>query len=495
MTRSLFFRAEPVPGESIYGYLSRLGRVLGYRSHAWVYDAFPGHFPIESTRSLLTQPDLGFLAEALSLSRESLDTMRLPQSGRHQFVCRGQTIARQDINAATEYFCPICVQGSGTHFLAWHLAFVTACPIHKCHLISRCPDCRRKFDLATVLDGTCDRCSRGIKPETPPEDRAALIVGRLLSMIGGIEGNDKPVDMPDILQGLALSEALDITLSLGRAVEIAPKTGRNSVREIITDRLTRGFSICENWTAAIPEILKREFERPKSVSTSKLGFFQRRFIRNKNSNVRRISLAAADAFEKAKLEGHSNAEGKIDFNEYLKLSIAAELLDISHSMLLHMCSRYDRKFERIKLKRTFYIRKSGVEWIRQSRTECISEKGVAALLNISDRHQIRALYDARIFPHADPTLYFDRRIRSFHKPTVEAFIQHLLDLPEQQNFDPEVEVDWRTAKAMYMARHNSSVSFFKAVTAGHLLPAGRLSGKKGLPSLIFRKNAIQTVLS
>lgn len=489
MTR-LFFRAEPIPGESIYGYLSRLGRVLGYRSHTWVYDTFPDRFPVKSTRSLLIEPDLGFLAEALSLPLESLNVMRLPQSGRRQFVCRGQTIARQDINAAIDYFCPACVQETGTHYLVWHLAFVTVCPIHNCRLISCCADCSRTLDLAMVLEGTCDRCVRKIKSEPLPSDQVGSIIGKLLSLIGGVNESGRPADMPDILQGLDLSAALDIVLSLGRAAEIAPKTGRNTVRNVMDARLTAGFSICENWAEVIPEILHREFDRPRSTGTSKLGFFQRRFIRNKNLNVRRISLAAADAFERARLEAQSNAERRIDLNEYTKLPIAAESLGMPQSTLLDICSRYDRKIDRIKLGKTFYLRKSGVEWIRHSRAECISAKEVAALLNISDRHQIHALYDACIFPHAASTLFFDHRIKAFHRPTVAAFSNRINSLLERQDLDSETEVSWHTAKAMYMARHNSSVDFMKMIVTGQLIPLGRLAGKQGLPGLFFSRAAL-----
>ncbi|MFN4275044.1 MAG: TniQ family protein [Ferrovibrio sp.] len=494
MTR-LFFRAEPIPGESIYGYLSRLGRVLGYRSHAWVYDTFPDRFPVKSTRSLLIEPDLGFLAEAVSLSRERLDAMRLPQSGRRQFSCRGQTIARQDINAAADYFCPICVQESGTHYLVWHLAFVTVCPIHNCRLISRCPNCSRAFDLAMVLEGRCDRCTRRIVSGHLPSGQVSSIIGKLLSLIGGVNEDGRPVDMPEILQGLDLSSALDIVLSLGRTVETTQKVGRNTVRDAMDARLTAGFSICENWAEEIPGILHREFERPRSTGTSKLGFFQRRFIRNKNPNVRRMSLAAAKAFDKMKIEGQLNTERRIDLDEYMKLSIAAASLGISEVTLLDMCSRYDGRIDRIKWGKGFYLHNSSVELIRRSRTECISGKEVATLLNIPDRHQIHALYEAYIFPHADPTLFFDRRTMTFHRPTVETFSCRLNSLPKRSGPNSTTEVGWHTAKAMYMAKHHSSVDFVKMITIGRLTPSGRLAGKEGLPALLFSKPEVQIAAS
>ncbi len=491
----LFFQAEPIPGESIYGHLSRLGRALGYRSHTWVYDTFPDRFPVKSTRSLLIEPDLGFLAEALSLPRESLDAMRLPQSGRHQFICRGQTIARQDINAATDYFCPTCVQESGTHYLVWHLAFVTVCPIHDCRLISRCQNCSRPFDLAMVLEGTCDRCTRRIASEPLPSDQVGSIIGKLLSLIGGIDEGSKPTNMPDILHGLDLSSALDIVLSLGRTAEIIPKAGRNTVRDAMDARLTAGFSICENWAEEIPGILSREFERPRSTGTSKLGFFQRRFIRNKNQNVRRISLSAVKEFDRTRFEAQLAAERRIDLDEYIKLSIAAASVGISETTLLDMCSRFGRGIDCLKWGRTFYLHKSSVERIRRSRTECISGKEVAVLLNIPDRHQIHALYDAYVFSHADPTLFFDQRTMAFHRPTVEAFSCRIHSLPERQSLDSETEVGWHTAKAMYMAKHHSSVDFVKMITTGRLTPSGRLAEKKGLPALLFRKTEVQIVAS
>lgn len=344
-----------------------------------------------------------------------------------------------------------------------------------------------------VLEGACDRCTRRIASEPLPSDQAGSIIGKLLSLIGGIDERSQPAKMPDILQGLDLSSALDIVLSLGRTAEIIPKAGRNTVRDVMEARLTAGFSICENWSEVIPQVLKREFERPKSTSTSKLGFFQRRFIRNKNPNVRRMSLAAANAFEKMRLEAQSDAERRIDLNEYIQLSIAADSLGIPEATLLDVRSRYDRKVDRIKYGRTFYLRKSGIEWIRRSRAECISAKEVAVLLNIPDRHQIQALYEAYAFPHADRILFFDHRISAFHRPTVEEFCRRLNSLPEQHGFDPEAEVSWRTAKAMYMARHHSSVDFIKMIVIGQLTPSGHLAGRTGLPSLFFSKAALHGV--
>src|SRR3546814_4195390 len=80
---------------------------------------------------------------------------------------RAQMIARHDINAIEQYFCPSCTRERKTHLLVWHLAFVTVCPIHNCRLVSRCETCFHRLNLGSVLEGICAGCGKSIHPLAP----------------------------------------------------------------------------------------------------------------------------------------------------------------------------------------------------------------------------------------------------------------------------------------------------------------------------------------
>src|SRR3546814_201644 len=143
---------------------------------------------------------------------------------------RAQMIARHDINAIEQYFCPSCTRERKTHLLVWHLAFVTVCPIHNCRLVSRCETCFHRLNLGSVLEGICAGCGKSIHPLAPNSEQSGPIVGRLLSLIGGIDGTTVPQDVPEVLQGIGLSDAVALILCFGRAMEPIRKRGRNTAR-------------------------------------------------------------------------------------------------------------------------------------------------------------------------------------------------------------------------------------------------------------------------
>src|SRR3546814_187566 len=273
---------------------------------------------------------------------------------------RAQMIARHDINAIEQYFCPSCTRERKTHLLVWHLAFVTVCPIHNCRLVSRCETCFHRLNLGSVLEGICAGCGKSIHPLAPNSEQSGPIVGRLLSLIGGIDGTTVPQDVPEVLQGIGLSDAVALILCFGRAMEPIRKRGRNTARRKMEQRLLIGFEICENWHSSISKVLDQEFSRPKSAKSMKSGAFHKHFIRSKYPHVRRMAIAALWGYERQHQIAQARNGSAVNLEEYENLADVALRLGISKITLTRRREYPGSLFPRIKWKRSIYIHKSEI---------------------------------------------------------------------------------------------------------------------------------------
>jgi hypothetical protein len=491
MRQTFFLRAQPIPGESIFGYLTRLGKVLNYTSHSWIFDALPTRFRSRSLRHLMFEPDLSFLADALQLPNSRLDAMRFPRSGKNQYNCRGQILSSRDIKAGTAYYCPRCVRESGTHFLVWNLSFVVACPIHNCALVSECVNCSHRFSIHSLQQNSCNRCRSAIKSQSCNPPLLGNTIRRMLGKVGGISGEDSATALPDLLETADLSTALSAVLSLGRAVETEYKNGRTASRGAIGRRLVNGFSEIENWHDSIPRILARQDQKPKAKLSSRLGFFRNQFMRNKDKTIREMATSAVARYQ-AQAQPRGIPPG-VNINDYFKLESASQLLGVTKVSLRKMGARQVAPIERLKIGNFTYIHKNEVDWIRLALSECMSCTEAASILGISDRHQMRAIYNSHLFPHADLEVMLDRRACMFQRGPIERFNERILAL-EVRIADPDTELPWRNIKARFMSLQRTSIEFHHAVFSEILPPVARLPDLHGLPSLLFKKTALSESL-
>ena len=158
MTR-LAARPLPVGGESLTGYLLRLGKLncvfkpseimdvlgVGKSSHVvkgWCQPAFDDLFDALETR--LERPVRPYLRQI-----ERLDD--LPWQ-------RDWTRLIQDVRMGYPRICTQCVAETGVLDWRWSLAFTSTCPKHSSLLTAECPGCKKALKWSGSLLLGCDKC-------------------------------------------------------------------------------------------------------------------------------------------------------------------------------------------------------------------------------------------------------------------------------------------------------------------------------------------------
>lgn len=162
----LLFRVDPIPFESPRGYLCRTAHAHGYYGTWWLADLAgitPGALEREDRATRV--------AHVLRLTTsEWLQMCYRPVKGKNRFEQRfflGQVIGASHLNYRRPRICPCCLRDRSVWWTIWDLKLVSACPIHLCRLIDRCPACDRKLTWHQRAMHTC-RCGmdlRRVKPE------------------------------------------------------------------------------------------------------------------------------------------------------------------------------------------------------------------------------------------------------------------------------------------------------------------------------------------
>ncbi|WP_341914032.1 TniQ family protein [Ferrovibrio terrae] len=486
MTKRLFFKADPMRGESIYGYLSRLAPILGYDSYKWIFDAFPGLFKSRTFRCLSTAPNLAPVADALGQSVEHLDAMRFPRRDGRLF-CRGQEIRRIYVNFDSLYFCPLCTSERGTHMLVWQFNFLVACPIHHVKMLSRCAECDASLDMPSVKRGRCDQCFKGIGATHSSNATLAEAVTSLLSLIGGLTGSDEPGELPPVLEDADFSLALELVFAVGRIKGDVNRTGIATMRNGMELRLSQGYEMFKSWESSSQWLLARAARPYKGTIT--VSPYRRLFCRGTNEKIRK---RAEDEISKFLYQQGETAKEEIRNGELVRIDDAAERVGMTKVSLKKIGERRPYATTRSKWRKATYLRNKEVHWIQSCVDECISSKDACRSLGVSDRHQVQALYDNYIFPHADPSMVLDRRSRCFRRESIDEFCQKVGRLPVL-GVDPVSEMPWRAAKATFMSHHNTSADFYRAVVTDRLVPVSRQTGRSGFPSLIFLRREVLSI--
>ena len=247
----------------------------------------------------------------------------------------------------------------------------------------------------------------------------------------------------------------------------------------------------ENWHDSIPRILARQDQKPKAKLSSRLGFFRNQFMRNKDKTIREMATSAVARYQ-AQAQPRGIPPG-VNINDYFKLESASQILGVTKVSLRKMGARQVAPIERLKIGNFTYIHKNEVDWIRLALSECMSCTEAASILGISDRHQMRAIYNSHLFPHADLEVMLDRRACMFQRGPIERFNERILAL-EVRIADPDTELPWRNIKARFMSLQRTSIEFHHAVFSEILPPVARLPDLHGLPSLLFKKTALSESL-
>jgi hypothetical protein len=268
----LLRRSKPKADESFIGYIIRLTAENGYERLSWIlkkaeiYNGIASN-PAGYTFVFKKSINLTKLSQMTNVSIDALESMmyrpiniRGSYTSRHLFITT--PVSRYFIQVKKPKVCPCCLQESAYYRKIWDLAPITACPIHQCLLMDRCPKChaRIKWGRANVCICKCKfdwRNSYRI-----PVDSSDFKFNYLVHHLCGIKVNVslKPSRRKNPLFKLDLENLLSslffIVHQYRGIPEIEGKYSEASLenRELHT-LLVRAFTVFEDWPTRFYELL------------------------------------------------------------------------------------------------------------------------------------------------------------------------------------------------------------------------------------------------
>jgi hypothetical protein len=169
------FRVEPLPFESPRGYLCRVSSAHGYDCTRWLVQ-----LATSRVSELEQEDDATKISHVLRLDPDewlviSYRHVKGPERFQQRSFC-GHTVRADQFNYQRPRVCPECLREQSVWWAVWDLALVSACPKHRCLLISQCPICRRSlvWHRPAVHQCRCGADLRTVKAEPASADLVAI---------------------------------------------------------------------------------------------------------------------------------------------------------------------------------------------------------------------------------------------------------------------------------------------------------------------------------
>jgi TniQ len=290
----LLFRVDPLPRESPREYLCRVAEAHGY----WGPLALAQIAGLP-TSGLERDDSVKQIAHVLRLEPEEWQAMHYRHiGGRNRFDQRsfyGQRISVDDLNYERPRICPRCLKEAPIWWAVWDLGLVTACPIHRCHLVNQCPACKRRlaWQRPSVHKCRCGLDLRALTAEVATPDLVAINAA-IYKAAGFPPGEGAELDLvdrgfpPEMLR-LSLGALLRLVLFVG-SIHEKNKLRRKQRPFAATDiavatEIDRGAdAVLRAWPRPLREVLRNMLPPgvtdPASLNFSKIfGNFYRHLFR------------------------------------------------------------------------------------------------------------------------------------------------------------------------------------------------------------------------
>lgn len=264
----LLRRAEPQPGESLWGYVTRLAELNHYSSSMHVFEAAGVRSDIWSLvragfGSTMPEDEERFL-QLVDISIQQLDSVRFrpdPDCGLHYFCGPvGARVPRFALRDFRWQFCPKCLAEQPYHRAVWNVALVTTCPSHGCYLIDACPRCAKKLSIGM---GSVCRCSCEFELAASPLRRATPEECGFSARVEQLWTGDIPNEgLNSVVETLSLVHLIRLVSFLA-GIEVDDQSeasrwrARNRSLEETHRRIAQGYSAVTRWPEGFYELLDR----------------------------------------------------------------------------------------------------------------------------------------------------------------------------------------------------------------------------------------------
>ena len=194
----------------------------------------------------------------------------------------GERISAYDLNYRCPRICPLCFRECPVWWAVWDLGLVAACPLHRCHLLNRCPACKRSlaWQRPAVHQCRCGLDFRTITPEPATSDLIAINAA-MFRAAGFSPGADAEHDLKDFgfppgMLGLKLGGLLRFILFVGAIREkdgLRRKQRPFSATDLVaaTEIDRSAVAVLRDWPRPLREVL-RHMLPPESTHPASLNF-------------------------------------------------------------------------------------------------------------------------------------------------------------------------------------------------------------------------------
>lgn len=172
----LLVRPAPLKGESLRGFLLRVGERNGYGKGTNLFSALTGN---GISQYMVSDQALDNVALALSLGRQQIETISYRPvakgvKSRCQFF--GHTVSVNHLRSSQPAVCPDCLARQQALSGLWDLRAVCVCPHHGKWLIDRCPACDEslKWNRTSVVSCQCGFDLRKVETQPAPSEVSTL---------------------------------------------------------------------------------------------------------------------------------------------------------------------------------------------------------------------------------------------------------------------------------------------------------------------------------
>jgi len=144
--KKLLIRSGLKSDESFTGYIIRLTELNQYDSPSWIFRrAGIGYLRQKCAATSHAPIDLSALASLSNVDLPDLESLRYPTDRRSNSEYRrlffGLTVPQYVIRQNHPKICPACLREAAYIRRIWEFTLVTVCPMHRCLLEDKCPNC------------------------------------------------------------------------------------------------------------------------------------------------------------------------------------------------------------------------------------------------------------------------------------------------------------------------------------------------------------------